>query len=59
MLIKAGEICKIVYLLYFSIVLQIDEASYDIVWYGPLMMDVFTLFPIYTCVYYGLEEILL
>ena len=31
-----------------SIELLVDEALYHIVWYGPLMVAVFTLLPLYT-----------
>ena len=34
---------------------NVDEALYEIVWYGPLIVAVFILLPIYMCFDHGLE----
>ena len=44
MMIKGWEIDKNAYLFYFSYIIVVDEALYGIVWYGPLMVEAFTLF---------------
>ena len=49
MMIKGWEIGKNAYLLYFSDSIVVDEALYVIMWYGPLMVEVFTLFSLYMC----------
>ena len=43
----------ILVLFYINIV---DEALYDILWYGPHMVEVFTLLSIYICDDYDLED---
>ena len=45
MMIKGWEIGKNSYLLYF-LYSNVDEALYGIVWYGPLMVVMFTLLSI-------------
>ena len=54
-MIKDEKIGKNVYLFYFLVVFIVDESLYDIVWYGPLIVAVFTLLPIYTLYEHGLE----
>ena len=46
---KVDELVRMTLPLYFSIEFVVDEALYGIVWYGPLMVVVFTLFTIYIC----------
>ena len=52
---KVDELVRMILPLYFSIELLVDEVLYNIVWYGPLMVEVFTLFPIYMWCDYGLK----
>ena len=54
MIIKVWEICKNAYLFYFPYSIEVDEALYCIVWYGPLMV-VCLLYCHYICVDYGHE----
>ena len=53
MIINGLEIGKNAYSLYSATSLfiysNVDEALYDIVWYDPLMVKVFTLYSLYMC----------
>ena len=49
MMINGGEIGKNDYLFYFLYRIVVDEVLYGIMWYGPLMEAVFTLFLLYMC----------
>ena len=59
MRIKGWGVGKNAYFLYSStsllLYINVDEALYDIVWYGPLMVAMFTFFSFYICVDNGLE----
>ena len=49
MMIQGCEIGKNAYLFYFSYSIEVDEALYNIVWYSPLMVSVYTIFLIHVC----------
>ena len=50
MLVKrVDELVRSTIPLYFLYYSYVDEALYDIVWYGPLMVAVFTIYSIYIC----------
>ena len=57
MIIKVWEICKNAYLFYFPYSIEVDEALYCIVWYGPLMVAVYNSFSFYMCVIMALKAI--
>ena len=48
-MIKGSEIGKNAYLFSLPYNIEVDEALYGIVWYGPFMVAVFTLLSLYMC----------
>ena len=47
--LKGKKLVRMVFPLYYLIVLIVDEALYGIVSYVPLIVTIFTLLPIYIC----------